>query len=166
MLQHAPLLSAPIPGSSTICRGKLAPFTSKDKNPLTNLFMVKKKLLYSADKDNVVSSNKGGINWLTVSHSSIRSNCRGTVNANNEYYFTALLQRAFKTLMLRIPVKRRGEGEVGTPNRSHYQCPVLRCDPVFGWNFLLSIPGFPQFSPFRNPEVSPCSIHKHYKRKM
>ena len=24
------------------------------------------------------------------------------------------------------------EGEVGTPNRSHYQYPVLRCDPVFG----------------------------------
>ena len=54
-----------------------------------------------------------------------------------------------------------GEGEVGTPNRSHYQYPVLRCDPVFGWNFLFSIPGFPQFSPFRNPEGSPCSIHKH-----
>ena len=110
----------------------------------------KKKLLYSADQDNVVSSNKGGISWLTVSHSSIRWNCCGTVNANNEYYFTALLQRAFKTLMLRIPVKRRGEGEgeVGTPNRSHYQCPVLRCDPVFGWNFLLSIPGFPSFLHF------------------
>ena len=53
------------------------------------------------------------------------------------------------------------EGEVGTPSRSHYQYPVLRCDPAFGGNFLLSIPGFPQFSPFRNPEVSPCSIHKH-----
>ena len=75
-----------------------------------------------------------------MSHSSIRSNCCDTVNANNEYYFTALLQRDFKTLMLHIPVKRRGEGrgeggggeEVGTPNRSHYQHPVLRCDPVFG----------------------------------
>ena len=82
-----------------------------------------------------------GINWLTESHSSIRSSCCGTVNANNEYYFTALLQRAFKMLMLHIPVKRRGEGEgeVGMPNRSHFQYPVLRFDPVFGWNFLLSI---------------------------
>ena len=35
MLQHAPLLSALIPGSSSICRVKVAPFTSKDKNPLT-----------------------------------------------------------------------------------------------------------------------------------
>ena len=60
-------------------------------------------------------------------------------------------------LMLRIPVKRRGEGEVGTPNRSHYQCVTQYLDEIF-W---LSIPGFPQFSPLRNPEVSPCSIHKH-----
>ena len=60
-----------------------------------------------------------GINWLTESHSSIRSSCCGTVNANNEYYFTALLQRAFKMLMLHIPVKRRGEGEgeVGMPKQ-------------------------------------------------
>ena len=46
MLQYAPLLLAPIPVSSTICRVKLSPFTSKDKNPLTNLFMVKEIILF------------------------------------------------------------------------------------------------------------------------
>ena len=107
-----------------------------------------------------VPTRVASTDWLWVIQVSDQIAVVQLVYANNEYYFTALLQRAFKTRMLRIPVKRRGrgegeggreEGEVGTRNRSYYQYPALRCDPVqyLGEMFCLVFQVFSSFLHFK-----------------
>ena len=184
MLLHAPLLSVLIPGSRTRSRVKLAPFTSKDKNPLANLSMVNEIIQFLLIRTTqLVPTQWASTNWLwdiQVSDQIAVGQCMLKMNVilqsnlfNTESKGTEPIVRFTEVsvnyrgrecifcFFAFLGAKRTGGRGGGTPNRSHYQYPVLRCDPVFGWNFLLSIPGFPQFSPFRNPEECPRSIHKH-----
>ena len=65
MLLHAPLLSVLIPGSRTRSRLKLAPFTSKDKNPLANLSMVNEIILFLLIRTTqLVPTQWASTNWL------------------------------------------------------------------------------------------------------
>ena len=65
MLLHAPLLLVLIPGSRTRSRVKLAPFTSKDKNPLANLSMVKEIILFLLIRTTqLVPTQRASTNWL------------------------------------------------------------------------------------------------------
>ena len=65
MLLHAPLLSVLIPGSRTRSRVKLAPFNSKDKNPLANLSMVNEIIQFLLIRTTqLVPTQWASTNWL------------------------------------------------------------------------------------------------------
>ena len=152
MLQHAPLLWTPIPGSSTsVMQSKTPSIYQQRQESFDELIHGKRNYSFLLIRTTqLVPTRLASTDWLRVIQVSDQIAVVQWMLTMNIILFKAFLQQAFKTLMLCISVKRRGEGEVGTPNRSHYQYPVLRCDPVFGWNSRFS----PVFSISRPRRIS------------